>query len=199
MSRPQPSNIAASVRQRVLNHARATQTEYNLVEVRYSIERLLYRLSVSDHRESFFLKGAMLFVLWEGESHRPTRDLDLLLDPSHDAPQIEKIFRAVVQVSCPDDGLSFDPGSISVSEIRENNAYGGIRVTMTAHLGNGRIPIQVDIGLGDPVTPEAGWSEYPSLLDFPHPILRAYPIYTVVAEKFEAIVKRGVMNSRMKD
>jgi len=192
-------NLAASVKQRLLNLAVANGEDFNLVQVRYATERLLYRMSVSRHANAFLLKGAMLFVLWENHPHRPTRDMDLLFLATHDREELESIFREVAAVEVTPDGLRFDGDSVQADEIREDNAYGGIRVKLPAYMGTARIPLQIDIGLGDAVHPEPEWTEFTTLLDFPAPRIRPYPIYSVVAEKFQAMVELGIHNSRMKD
>jgi len=192
-------NLPASVKQRLLNLAVASNEDFNLLQIRYATERLLYRLSISKHADDFLLKGAMLFVLWEKHPHRPTRDMDLLFLHQYDCRQLETIFKEIVATETTPDGLLFDPETIQANEIREDNAYGGIRVKLTAYLGKARIPIQIDIGLGDAVHPEPAWTDFTTLLDFPAPRIRAYPIYTVVAEKFQAMVELGNRNSRMKD
>ena len=97
------------------------------------------------------------------------------------------------------DGLIFDPKSVRVEEIRENNAYEGIRVRLNGKLSSAKITLQFDIGFGDAVTPDPEDIVYPTLLDQEAPKLKAYPVYTVIAEKFEAMVKLGIANSRMKD
>lgn len=192
-------NLAASVKQRLLNIAVASGEDFNLVQIRYATERLLYRMSRSRHAESFLLKGAMLFVLWENHPHRPTRDIDLLFLTPHDRQELESIFHEIATIDVPADGLEFDSDSVRAAEIREDNAYGGIRVKLTAHLGTGLIPLQIDIGLGDAVHPAPTWTDFSTLLDFPAPRIRPYPIYSVVAEKFHAMVELGIQNSRMKD
>ncbi|OAM88997.1 nucleotidyl transferase AbiEii/AbiGii toxin family protein [Termitidicoccus mucosus] len=169
------------------------------MQVRYATERFLYRMSVSRHANAFLLKGAMLFVLWETHPHRPTRDMDLLFLETHDRRELEAIFREIAAVEVTPDGLRFDTASIHAEEIRENNAYGGIRVKLLAWLGTARIPLQIDIGLGDAVHPEPVWTDFTTLLDFPAPRIRPYPVYSVVAEKFQAMVELGTLNSRMKD
>jgi predicted nucleotidyltransferase component of viral defense system len=199
MSTPEKRNLAASVRQRLLELGRKRGEPFDLILTRYGIERLLYRLGMSAHADRFLLKGAMLFRVWEDSSHRPTRDLDLLGIGSAEASDLESIFREVCSLAAEPDGLLFMPSSVKARPIREEAVYGGIRVTLEARLENAKIPIQCDIGFGDAVTPEPEHIEFPALLDFPAPHLRAYPIYTVVAEKLEAMVLLGETNSRMKD
>jgi hypothetical protein len=187
------------VRQRLLELSRKRGEPFDLILTRYGIERLLYRLGMSPYADRFLLKGAMLFRVWEDSSHRPTRDLDLLDFGSAEASDLESIFREVCSLSAEPDGLLFMPASVKARPIREEAVYGGIRVTLEARLENAKIPIQCDIGFGDAVTPEPEQIEFPALLDFPAPHLRAYPIYTVVAEKLEAMVLLGETKSRMKD
>jgi hypothetical protein len=189
----------ASVHNRLLNHARKSKDEPQLVLMRYGLERLLYRLSRSDNASEFVVKGALLFLVWTGEPHRATKDLDLLALKSNSTAHLEKVFREVCKLSVEDDGLVFLADSVSVEPIRENDIYQGVRVTLEARLGNARIPLQVDIGFGDVVTPKAGRITFPTLLDFPAPKVAVYPKETAIAEKFEIMVKLGVANSRMKD
>lgn len=194
-----PGNIAASVRGRLNNLARQQGDVAERVFLRYAIERLLYRLSLSAHRDVFVLKGAMLFSLWAPVPYRSTGDLDLLGqgDPAPD--RMAAIFKTVCAVAVDDDGLVFDPGSVRAEATREDEDYNGARITLRATLGGARLALQVDIGFGDAVTPEATNIAYPSVLDFPAASLRAYPPETVVAEKLEAAVSLGMVNSRMKD
>lgn len=199
MSIDHPSNLPASVRQRLLNIAKRDGEAFDLVLTRYALERLLYRLGQSQYHGQFLLKGAMLFAVWGGESHRPTRDVDLLGFGSSELPQVVKIFQDICQVSVGPDGLEFLPDTMRAVEIREDQEYQGVRVSFEARLGNAVIPIQIDIGYGDAVTPAPEDITYPTVLDFAAPKLRAYPIYSVVAEKFQAMVWLGIANSRMKD
>ena len=192
-------NLSASVRQRLLNLSERRREPFDLVLVRYGIERLLYRLGRSSHADKFLLKGAMLFALWSDGSHRPTRDVDLLGFGPHDDETLGAIFADLCSVTTEPDGLAFLPESVAAAPIREGAAYPGTRVTMEARLESARIRLQVDIGFGDVVTPAPEPIVFPALLDFPAPRLRAYPIYTVVAEKLEAGVRLGEANTRMKD
>ena len=191
-------NLSASVRQRLLNLATERKEDFGLVLTRYGLERLLYRLSVSPHRDSFVLKGALLLQLWTAEIYRPTRDLDLLGRGASEAGS-RKVFAEVCSQEVEDDGLTFLVDTIRVERIRDDEEYEGVRVLVEARLGTARIPLQIDVGFGDANVPAAEELEYPTLLEFPAPRLHAYPRETVVAEKFEAIVKLGMANSRMKD
>lgn len=195
----EPRNISASVRARLLDRARAERSDFQILLTRYALVRLLYRLSVSSHRDRFILKGAMLFVTWVADPFRPTRGLDLLGHGDDDAEAIAETFRAICAQPVADDGVTFDVAALTAAPIREESEYGGVRVRTTATIAGARISIQVDIGSGDAVTPAPVEIVYPALLDAPAPHLRAYPVETVVAEKFEALVTLGIANSRLKD
>jgi hypothetical protein len=169
---------------------------FDLVLVRYGIERLLYRLSLSPHGGRFVLKGAMLFAVWSETMHRPTRDVDLLGFGSADQEQLRGVFVALCGMSVEPDGLSFLPDTVRAESIRDEEAYPGTRITLEARLEQARIPLQADIGFGDAVTPAPEAIEFPTLLDSPAPRLRAYPLCTVVAEKIEALVRLGAANTR---
>lgn len=193
------SGLAQSVQTRLVMHAKATGTDPNLVLVRYAMERLLYRLSCSPHVDRFVLKGGLMLLVWFGEEIRPTRDADLLGFGDLDANAIMGTFAEICALPVEPDGIVFDVASIRVARIREEDAYGGQRVTLLAHLGPARLRLQVDIGIGDVVSPEPEWIEYPSLLNIPRPRLRAYRPETSIAEKVHAMVSLGSHNSRMRD
>lgn len=193
------ANVAASVRARLLDRARETKQDFNLVLTRYALERLLYRISISKHADQFLLKGALLFDLWFDIPHRPTRDADFLGFGSADIPRLEGIFQDICTIDTID-GVAFQASTVSAAEIRKDANYAGVRVTLLGLIDGARCPIQVDIGFGDAVTPGPEDVEYPVMLsEFEAPRLRVYPRYTVVAEKFEAISSLGIANSRMKD
>jgi predicted nucleotidyltransferase component of viral defense system len=192
-------NVAHSVRERLLNLSRRSGEDFQLLLTRYAVERLLYRLARSEHRDDFVLKGAMLFTLWTGEMHRPTRDVDFLGFGDAGAVRLIEVFRALCALAVDDDGLLFDATTVAVEAIREDREHGGQRVKFDARLGQARIALQVDVGFGDAVTPAAEEVEYPTFLGMEAPKLRAYPKETVVAEKLEAMVQLGMANSRMKD
>jgi predicted nucleotidyltransferase component of viral defense system len=195
----EPRNVGASVRARLLDRARAERSDFQILLTRYALERLLYRLSVSAHRDRFILKGAMLFVTWVADPFRPTRDLDLLAYGDNGADAIAETFRVICAGRVADDGVTFDVGALEAVPIREEAEYGGVRVRTTATIAGARIPIQVDVGFGDAVTPAPVEIDYPVLLNAPAPHLRAYPVETVVAEKFQALATLGMANSRLKD
>lgn len=192
-------NMAASVRQQLLNIRDATGADYNALLTQYAIERFLYRLAQSELSDQFVLKGAMLFRAWSGALHRPTKYLDLLGHGDPTPQAVTDAIRRVIATPVADDGLTFDSSTVDAREIREEQEYGGIRVRLVASLGNARIPMQIDVGFGDAITPEAEVRSYPTLLDMEAPTLRMYPPETVVAEKVEAAVRLGMTSSRMKD
>lgn len=192
-------NIAASVRALLLNRARETRQDFNLVLTRYALERLLYRLSISPHANQFVLKGALLFDLWFDIPHRPTRDADFLGFGSAELPHLEAVFKKVCAIDTSD-GVMFRPDTVQAAEIRKETNYAGVRVTLLGLIDGARCPIQIDIGFGDAVTPGPEDVQYPVMLpEFDAPKLRVYPRYTVVAEKLEALASLGIANSRMKD
>ena len=193
------SDLAASVRARLLNIAKTEGSDFNQVLVRFALERILYRLTRSPHADRFVLKGALLFTLWYDMPHRATRDVDLLGFGASDLASITQVFRDIAAITA-DDGIVFDPNSVIVQEIRKEAGYGGVRVIVAGELANARCRTQIDIGFGDAVTPGPVDSVDPVLLDdLPAPRLRAYPIYPVVAEKLHAITLLGMTNSRVKD
>ncbi len=191
-------NIAASVRARLTQRARDKQENVQLALMRYAIERLLYRLGLSSYREEFVLKGAMLFSLWAPTPYRSTGDLDLLGFGDPAPERIVSMFRKICSLGA-DDGVVFKPQTIRARAARVEEEYSGVRLTLDAEIAGARLPLQIDIGFGDVVTPGIQDIDYPSLLDMPLPHLRAYPPETVVAEKLQAVVALGLLNSRMKD
>lgn len=194
-----PKDIGASVRARLLRLAQERGEDFQLVLTRYANERLLYRLANSRHASRFVLKGAALFTLWTGKAHRATRDLDLLGFGDPTEAHLRGVFADVLADGASNDGVVFDAASLEVGPIREEQEYGGVRVVVVARIAAAKVRLQVDIGFGDAITPDAAVVEFPPLLDFPAPRLRAYPRETVVAEKLEAMVQLGLANSRMKD
>lgn len=192
-------HLPASVRARLKQRADARREDFNLTLTRYGLERLLYRLSISPHAERYLLKGALLFSLWFDQPHRPTRDVDLLGFGPADVETSVAAFREIVAITV-EDGIVFDPASVTASVIRKEAGYGGVRIDLRATLDGARITLQVDIGFGDAVTPAPESVSYPVLLeDQPAPQLRVYPMLTVVAEKLHAICLLGQANTRLKD
>ncbi len=193
------SPLAQSVHARLIRIAHRMQVDPNLILARYASERLLYRLSRSRHADRFVLKGAMLLVVWIGDMVRPTRDVDLLGFGDLDEQYLGAIFGEVAAAEVEADGVAFDPASVTITRIREEDVYGGRRVIVLGSLGPARLRVQIDIGVGDAVYPEPQVIDYPALLDLPAPRLRAYSPETAVAEKLHAMVILGSKNSRMRD
>jgi hypothetical protein len=192
-------NMGASVRSRINNKAKADHVNTQFLLTRYALERMLYRLAVSTHRDSFLLKGALLFDLWYDVPLRPTRDIDLLGFGIAEMPHLIQVFEDLCAIEV-EDGINFDSASIKAEEIRKDANYSGTRVTLVGTIDGAKCTVQVDVGYGDAVTPAPEIAMYPVMLeDMPAPELRVYPRYTVIAEKFEAIVSLGMANSRMKD
>lgn len=192
-------NVAASVRARLLTRAKEQDMDYNLILTKYALERLLYRLSVSQWAEAFLLKGALLFDLWFDQPHRPTRDMDLLGFGSSDMVNLVTVFCTVCALP-HDDGIVFDPATVRAAEIRKEASYAGVRITLMGILDGARCAVQIDVGYGDAVTPEPERVSYPVLLPgMLAPQIRAYSRYTVVAEKYHAMVSLGMVNTRLKD
>lgn len=190
---------AASIHARLLNRSRQRGEDFNLVLTRYALERFLYRLSQLPERDSFLLKGALLFELWFNASHRPTRDADLLGLGDWNAQSLKNWVQRACALETAD-GIAFDPTTAQIEEIREASRYQGLRVRLVGTLGNARITVQLDIGFGDVVTPGPIQASLPSLLaELPPVELKAYPRATVVAEKLEIIVRFGMANTRLKD
>lgn len=192
-------NLSASILARLLTLAKQRGDDYNLLLNRFGMERLLARVSMSPHADRFLLKGALLFALWYDTPHRPTRDADLLGFGPDDEASLIATFRDIAAMDLGD-GIVFDPDSVKADAIREDNTYGGTRITLVARIGSARCALQIDVGFGDAITPGPQTVVYPTLLgDFPAPTLRVYPVYTVIAEKYQAMVMLGQANSRMKD
>jgi hypothetical protein len=192
-------NVAASVRDRLLNVMTEKGQDYNVLLTRYAIERLLFRLAASKYRTQFILKGAMLFAAWQHVPHRVTKDVDLLGfgDSSPDA--LKAVFAEICVEPVDDDGVVFDPASVQAEPIRAEEVYVGVRVTFQGMLGSARLHVQVDVGYGDGFAVEPVMLQIPSLVGMPAPEVRAYRMETSIAEKFEAAVTLGLLNTRMKD
>ena len=200
MTQKKKTDVASSIFQRLLNQARANKEDFNHILNRYGMERFLYRLSISSYQDEFILKGASLFLVWQSQNYRVTKDVDFLGygDPSPE--RLADVFKEICEIECSvDDGITYLSESVKAQVIKEEQEYEGVLITLTGLLKQARILIQVDVGFGDVITPTPEFIEYPSLLKQPAPKMRAYPRYTLVAEKTETMVKRGMANSRMKD
>lgn len=191
-------DIVASVHQRLLNKARAQDQPFNELLQYFVIERFLYRLSKSPYADQFVLKGALLFRVWMAQDTRATRDIDFL---AFGDITVESRVGLVTEVVSRDatDGLVFDKASVEGQTIKEDADYECVRILCDAFLGKAKSRLQLDISCGDTVYPEPKKERYPTLLDHPAPLLRLYPPETVFAEKLEAMIQLGVLNSRMKD
>lgn len=192
-------NLPASIHQKLLNKARQSGRSFNEILQYYAIERLLYRLSISEYSELFILKGALMFNAWGLTNLRPTRDIDLLGHTQNTIDSVLKIFQDLSKLEAQPDGLEFDRAHIQSERIKEDADYEGIRITMPARLGKTRHTTQIDIGFADVITPAPERLDYPTILDLPAPHLYGYPPETVIAEKFQAMTVLGIANSRMKD
>jgi predicted nucleotidyltransferase component of viral defense system len=198
VTREKGRNTAASIRARLLALAQSKNEDYQRVLGRYAIERFLYRLGRSPYRDKFALKGATLFTLWTGQTHRPTKDLDLLGQGSSAIGEVEHTIQAIFEIQA-EDGLVFDSTSVEGTKIKEDDEYDGVRIKVLADLAGARIPMQIDIGFGDAVYPEPELASFPVLLPMEAPVIRAYPREASIAEKFQAMILLDIRNSRMKD
>ncbi len=181
-------DVAASVRQKLLNTAKASNRPFQEVLQYYAMERFLYRLAKSPHAEKFVLKGALMFTAWGAPGTRPTKDIDFLAKTNNTIAAVVPLVQSVCGGAVEPDGLVFDAATVEGSVIKEDADYEGIRVTFVARLQNARVSMQLDLGYGDVIVPGAAKIEYPTILELPAPVLRAYSRETVVAEKFEAMV-----------
>lgn len=195
----EPKNVAASVRQRLLNRAHETRRPLDELLQYYAMERFLYRLSLSEHHDKFVLKGALMFTVWQGPKARASRDMDFAGKTQNTLENITAIVKAVCQTAAEPDGMEFDTDSVKAARIKEDADYEGVRVRFLGRLGKARAPMQIDVAFGDAITPGVVAIDYPVILDMPAPKLKGYPRETVLAEKFQAMVFLGRLNSRMKD
>jgi len=198
MSSRIPADLAASIRQKLLNYSRKKKEDFNYVITRYAQERLLYRLSKSVYADDFVLKGGLMLLVWEENPYRPTRDMDLLGYGESSSSRMIEVFKSICSMEFPD-ALVFDIDSVEAKDIRGQQEYNGIRIKLKAFLQKALIPLQIDIGFGDTIFPKSEFNEFPTILNMPSPFLHTYSRYSFVAEKYEAMVKLGIANSRMKD
>ena len=197
-------NYGKSNRTKLLNLARKTKgADYNLILLRFVQERFLYRMSLSAYRENFFLKGGALLFAHERFAARPTRDMDFLGDHiSRDKENIKRIMQEICNIACEEDGVTFECGEddILLEDITIEKEYNGTRVHMTAHMDTIVQPFSIDVGFGDVIVPQPAQLDYPLLIEgLPAVNVEAYSLETVVAEKFQTMIDRGTINSRMKD
>ena len=192
-------NIATSVHQRLLNKAKETFRTFNELLQYFAIERFIYRLSKSPHADKFILKGALMFAAWHGSVSRPTMDIYLLGKIDNNLEVITAAIKDACLVEVEADGISFNAETVEAIRITEDAEYEGVRVRVHSSLGKARVSIQIDIGFGDVIVPNPNTVSYPTILDFPAPTFKGYTMESTIAEKFQAMVKLGVLNSRMKD
>ncbi|MEA1949848.1 MAG: nucleotidyl transferase AbiEii/AbiGii toxin family protein [Planctomycetota bacterium] len=199
MTKRQIKDIATSVRQRLLNNARATDRPFQEVLQYFAMERFLYRLAQSRYADTFVLKGALMLTVWRAPATRPTKDIDLLARMDNNVEAVTAVIRHVCEQDVEPDGLVFDVRSVRGMVIKEEADYEGVRIALLGKLQNARLSMQIDVGFGDVIVPSASIAQYPTILDMAPPKLYGYSRETTVAEKFEALVKLGQLNSRMKD
>ena len=192
-------NISVSVHDRLRNMAREASRPFNELLQHFAIERFIYRLSKSPHADRFIPKGTLMLPVWSGYVSRPTMDIDLLAKINNSLEEIEAAMRDACKMDVEEDGMFFNEQTVSASRITEDAEYEGVRVRIKGNLGNARVSLQIDIGFGDVIVPGPGKVAYPTLLEFPSPELNGYTMETTIAEKYQAMVKLGVLNSRMKD
>lgn len=193
------ANLAASIHQRLLNEARRTARPFSELLQYFAMERFLYRLSCSPHASRLMLKGGLMLASWRVAITRPTKDIDLLAAMSNDVGGMEEVIRDVCGIAVPPDGMTFDATSVAGERIAEEAEYGGVRIAFGGQLGSARVFMQIDAGFGDAVVPGPVQVDYPAILDLPAPVLRGYTRESAIAEKFHAMVLRGLLNSRMRD
>jgi predicted nucleotidyltransferase component of viral defense system len=192
-------NIPASIKARLLNISKERKENFVLTLNRYSTERLLYRIGISDYKDNFILKGARLLSVYFHDVYRPTKDIDLLGTDNFNLDRMKMIIQAICRIQCPEDGIYFDPKTVSLEDIQEQNAYHGMRVKLIGYLENTKLPLQVDIDFGDAVFPKSKIIQVPTMLNMPSPSIFAYPIESIIAEKLEILISLGIANSRLKD
>jgi hypothetical protein len=192
-------NISASIRQRLLNKARNEQKPFQQLLQYYAMERFLFRVGQSQYSNNFILKGALLLMAWEAPQIRPTKDIDMSGKTSNDPEKLLFKMKEILETEVIDDGIVFDTHTLRYETITDEADYKGIRILFIAFIDNAKISMQIDIGFGDVIYPEPEKRNYPIILDLPSPEVLCYSIESSIAEKFEAMIKLGIFNSRMKD
>lgn len=199
MSKKNVKDVPASVRARLTAHAKTSRRPFQEVLQYFAMERFLYRVSISENADKFVLKGGLMFAAWATSFSRPTKDIDLLAYMANDVETAGNVVKDICNICDESDGIDFDADSVETMVIKEDAEYEGVRVTFKAELKAAKIHMQIDMGFGDVVTPEPQMLIYPTILDHTAPKLLGYPAETVIAEKFEAMVKLGQLNSRIRD
>ena len=193
-------NIEATIRSQLQNKAKNLGNVFMEILQYYAIERFLYRLSVSKYSALFILKGALMFQVFQVQDRRTTLDIDFMAYYENEISNLVKIIKDICKINIKqEDGLTFDVDSVTGIRIKEGAEYEGVRIKFKGYLGKSMIPMQLDIAFGDVIFPKPKRIEYPTILGFPEPRLKGYPFETIVAEKFESMIKLGSINSRMKD
>ena len=188
-----------SIKAKLKNIAVKEGKQFDYLLTLYLIERLLYRISISEYADKFVLKGGVLLYIVLEEKARATKDIDMLARQLNNSLEnVEAIFKSVCEIK-EDDAIEFDLNTLTVEKIKEDADYEGVRVKVTAFLDRTKKVLQMDIGFGDVIVPCATEIEYPSLLEMKKPLLKAYSMESVIAEKFEAMIYLAEANSRMKD
>ncbi len=195
-----PGNLAASIHQRLLNKATQEYRPFNELLQYYTIERFLYRLGQSQYCENFILKGALAFLAWQVPLTRPTRDMDFLAYMENSIENLVQTIQEICMETVEPDGITFPPESVAGEIIKEDAEYQGVRISFLGYLGKAKVPMRLDVGFADIVTPVPVEQEISTVLEnMKPPCLRIYPPETVIAEKFQTMVLLGMVNSRMKD
>lgn len=193
-------NKAASVKGQLRNLAQTQNRSFQEILQSYALERTIYRLSISPYDKYFTLKGGVfLYGLFSGNFPRSTADIDLLGHHiSNEINTLKDIFSNIFAIIC-DDGLDFDLNSLEIHPIAVTKAYPGARLTIISYLERTKILVAIDIGFGDAPIPNKAKMDFPVLLNDPIPQVYVYSKESVIAEKLEAIVSLGNVNSRYKD
>jgi len=199
LSRPALKNVPASIHRRLLNKARESGRPFNELLQYFAMERFLYRLTRSRHANAFILKGGLMLTVWKAPSSRPTMDIDLLGRTANDVSTLVAIFRELCEQDVEPDGLAFDASSVTGEVITEDAEYEGVRIRCWGSLGPAQVTLQIDVAFGDVIVPQPEFNDWPTILDLPAPRLRGYSRESTIAEKLEAMVRFGVVNSRLKD
>ena len=192
-------NLSESILERLKNLARQTKRRTDELLRYFAIERFLYRLSESQHCNKFFLKGGLMLRAWQLNEHRPTLDIDLLGKTKNNAQNLQRIVQDICGQEVIRDGITYETDGLRITEIQVDGDYLGARILFRAKLHSAKIPMQLDIGFSDLIFPKPCSIAYPALLEFPAPKLRGYTAESVIAEKFEAMAKLGLVNTRLKD
>ncbi len=192
-------NLPESIYSRLKNIALAKHRPTQEILRYYAMERFLYRLSVSKYKNSFFLKGGLMLMIWDPTTHRPTVDIDFLARAINSSKNISRILKNICSQSVLQDGIEFNSTDLIIKESQIETEYTGLSAHFSANLHTAKLPLRIDIGFSDKIFPKPANIEYPALLDFPSPALQGYTPETMIAEKLHAMIKLGLANSRMKD